>query len=72
MERDFIKSEYHWQQAAMLGNGSGRHNLCWYEYEGKEKGNANRAIKHWIIAAGTGFKDSLDYVRQSFFAGMGD
>ena len=32
----------------MLGDGIARHNLGQYE---AQKGNTNRAVKHWIIAA---------------------
>ena len=49
----------------MLGDGIVRHNLgC---YEGTEKGNVNRAMKDLIIAAGVGYKISLDNARRLFF-----
>ena len=68
MERDLRKTVYHWEQAAMLGNGRARHTLGCIEDE--EKGNTSRAAKkHWIIAAGAGDKDSLDSLRQGFSTG---
>ena len=62
VEGDLGKAVYHWEQAAMLRNCMARHNLGSYE---AGKGNMKRAIKHWIIAAGTGHKKSLDTVRRS-------
>mmetsp|Transcript_11318 Transcript_11318/g.20109 ORF Transcript_11318/g.20109 Transcript_11318/m.20109 type:complete len:290 (-) Transcript_11318:73-942(-) len=66
LERDSKKVIYHYQHAAMGGNEIARNNLGVYE---TEAGNIKRAVKHWMIAAGAGDKDSLGNIRQWFLQG---
>ena len=60
---DKKKAAHHWQIAAMMGKLNARHNLGCYE---AENGNYNRALRHFMIAAKGGYKDSLDAVKQGF------
>jgi len=65
-EMDKKKSKYYWELAAMGGSVHARHNLgC----EERIAGNNHRAMKHFIIAARAGYKDSLDNVRIGFKRG---
>jgi len=65
---DYKKALHHWQQAAMLGGDNrARFNLGLLE---AKSGNVERAMKHWIIAAGTGDKDALDNIRRDYMRGF--
>jgi len=65
-EIDMKKAVHHYQIAAMMGNMLARHNLGYAELENK---NYPRAMRHFMIAAESGLKDSLDMVKQGFTQG---
>eukprot|EP00956_Cyclotella_meneghiniana_P033413 scaffold95825_cov40-Cyclotella_meneghiniana.AAC.1 len=65
-EIDMKKAVHHYQIAAMMGNMLARHNLG---YAGLENKNYPRAMRHFMIAAESGLKDSLDMVKQGFTQG---
>ncbi|KAL7537672.1 hypothetical protein ACHAXR_009267 [Thalassiosira sp. AJA248-18] len=60
MGKDHKKAIYHYQRAAMGGCEVSRHNLGLDEVK---KGNIDRAMKHWMIAAATGCENSLGNIR---------
>lgn len=66
VETNHTKALYHYQQAALGGNELGRHNLGCIE---ANEGNVDRAMKHWMIAAGTGSKESLESIRKEYVNG---
>ncbi|KAL7540101.1 hypothetical protein ACHAXR_009879 [Thalassiosira sp. AJA248-18] len=66
VEKDPKKALYHGQRAAMGGCETSRHDLGCLEKDG---GNIERAMKHWMIAAATGSKDSLENIRKGFLQG---
>jgi TPR repeat protein len=53
VEKDEEKVVHHWEKAAMGGHPEARHNLGCIEQ------NAERAVKHFIIAANLGLQDSM-------------
>ena len=59
-------ARYYYELAAIGGNAYSRHNLGLLEWHA---GNFDRAVKHWMIAAGAGHDDSLTNIRSCFFAG---
>ena len=66
MEVDKEKACHFYELAAMSGDVDARHNLgC---MEGRA-GNHNRAMKHFILSARAGDKDSLNRVKQGFMRG---
>eukprot|EP00956_Cyclotella_meneghiniana_P015152 scaffold22984_cov26-Cyclotella_meneghiniana.AAC.2 len=60
------KAIHHWQIAAMMGQLDSRYNLGMEEIE---KGDYQRAMMHFMIAAKCGCKDSLDIVKKGFRQG---
>ena len=66
VEVDKKKAKHYYELAAMSGDIKARHNLGCSE---GNAGNHRRAMKHLIIAARAGYKDSLDMVRQGYMAG---
>jgi hypothetical protein len=67
VEVDKKKATHYWELAAMNGDVEARHNLGYME---KEAGNHHRAMKHFILAAKAGLKDSLDAIKQGFMIGI--
>lgn len=57
----------HLQQSAIGGLPNARHNLGVDEVD---SGNMDRAVKHWMISAGRGFKYSLENIRDGFMDGF--
>jgi len=55
------KAEHYYELAAMMGNVEARYNLGFQE--GKA-GNMDRAIKHFMIAVGSGCSDSLGMIQK--------
>ena len=55
------KATHYWELAAMVGYATARHNLGAVEFKA---GNIDRAVKHWMISAETGYEDSLKAIRQ--------
>jgi TPR repeat protein len=56
VEKDEKKAVYHYEKAAIGGHPNARHNLGCNE---EEKGNIERAVKHYIIAANLGYEGSM-------------
>ena len=65
VERDAEMMLYHFEEAAIGGHPSARHNLGNVEWN---KGNYERAVKHWIIAASQGF-ESTDILMKKYREG---
>ena len=63
VERDEKKAIYYYELAAMGGHATSRYNLGAFEYNA---GNIDRALKHHMIAAGCGYYDSLENIKQMF------
>ena len=66
VERDTKKAKHYWELAAMGGDVEARHILGNIE---EEAGNMSRAMKHWMISAGSGRDDSLTAIRKCFLNG---
>ena len=67
VELDTKKAKHYWKLAAMNGNVNARFNLGCEELEA---GNHNRAMKHFILSARAGDKESLDSVKTGFMTGL--
>ena len=61
------KARYYHELAAMEGDPFSRHSLGSLE---AKAGNVNRAVKHWMIAAGGGFDESLKAIRSCYMEGL--
>ena len=55
-----------WEEAAMQGHVNSRHNLGKVELTA---GNFDCAVRHFLISAKMGFKESLDGIRVMFASG---
>jgi TPR repeat protein len=66
VERDEKKAVRYWELAAMGGDAKARHNLGVFEVRA---GNTDRALKHFMIGAGSGHTDSLEKIKQMFMNG---
>jgi len=66
VEVDTKKAVYYYELAAMGGVVEARHNLGFREMR---SGNIDRMIKHWMIAAGDGFKNSVENIQTSYKIG---
>ena len=64
---DKKKAKHFYERAVMGGDVGARHNLGIME---GLAGNTKRAMKHLLIAAKSGFIDSLEKVKEGFKAGM--
>ena len=60
------KAMHYYELAAIGGNVKARHNLATEE---KNDGNMNRALKHYIIAVGFGYSNSLKEIREFYVNG---
>ena len=60
---DKKKAEHYWVLAAMFGHVSARYNLGAFE---QHNGNMERALKHWMIAGGSGHDKSLEEIKELF------
>ena len=58
-----MKAKYYWELAAIKGNVNARHNIGTVE---RNAGNYERAMKHYIIAAKSGGKESLHNVKLAY------
>jgi len=66
VERDEKKAIHYWELAAMGGDENGRNNLgCFYS----SAGNYGSAIKHHMIAVGSGYNDSVKQIKQLYSSG---
>ena len=66
VEMDRKKAKHYWELGAMGGNVVARHNLGTFE---NNEGKMDRAVKHWMMAAGAGWDESLASTRQCFMNG---
>lgn len=66
-EADKKKAKYYLELAAINGHIKARHNLGLLE---NWAGNHQCAIKHFMLAARSGFNESLDAIKQGFMDGM--
>jgi TPR repeat protein len=57
---DLKKAKFHWEAAAMVGHELARFNLGLIE----GSGNAERTVKHWMIAASSGCYTSMHALRK--------
>ncbi len=64
--RDMKIAVYHWEEAAIGGHHEARYNLGVHEVN---KGNVQRAVRHYIIAAKLGDDGALDTVKHFFRKG---
>ena len=67
VEKDRKRELHHLKQAAIEGHPDARHNLGCFE---GDNGRADRAAKHFIIAAKLGFEPSLDTLKKAYKAGL--
>ena len=63
VERNEKKAVHYWELAAIRGNVCARYNLGTFE---TGKGNYDRALKHYMIAVGSGHNDSVKTIQQMF------
>jgi len=66
VEVDKMKAWYYLELAAMGGYVMARHNLGLRE---QNKGNMDRALKHYMIAAKSGYKDSFESIKELYSIG---
>ena len=66
VEEDEKKKMFHLEEAAIGGHPKARHNLGVYEVN---RGNTERAVKHFLIAANNGHDDSMKALRELYAAG---
>jgi len=64
--KDVARGVRFYEKAAMAGNMNARHNLGLYELM---KGKYDRAVRHWLISAKMGQKDSLEKIKEIFTRG---
>ncbi len=67
VEKDRVKKMYYLEEAAIGGHPEARHNLGCEEWS---NGNAERAVKHWIIAATQGEEESTKKLMGMFKGGF--
>ena len=67
VEVDKKKAKHYWELAAMNGSVVARHNLG--RMEGRA-GNVHRSMKHFVLAARAGDKDSLGEVKEGYMHGI--
>lgn len=67
VKEDLKKATHHWRLAAIGGHEISRHNLGTRE---ENNGNMDLAMKHYMIAAKSGYEDSLKIVGQGYKAGF--
>ena len=65
--KDKTKALRYWAEAACRGHAPSRHYLGFLE---GEKGNYERAVRHFLISANMGEKVSLDTIKNMFVKGM--
>ena len=63
VEKDDLKGLYHLEEAAIGGHPTARHNLGVYEWN---NGSADRAVKHYIIAANLGLDRSIQELKECY------
>ena len=68
VEKDGGKMLYHAEEAALAGHPDARHRLGAYEWNNNR--NAERAVRHWIIAVTLGYDTSIKALMQAFKQGL--
>ena len=66
VEVDKEKANHYYELAAMAGDACARHNLGNKE---ENAGNMERALKHYMIAAGDGFNESVERIKEMYTNG---
>ena len=66
VQQDIAKADELYRKAAMQGHVVSRNNLGCDEME---KGNYDRAVRHWLISAKMGYKDSLEAIKRMLIGG---
>ena len=66
VERDMKKAKHYYELAAMAGGAQARHNLGALEFYA---GNFDRALKHYMIAAGGGYAKTLNAIKELYTDG---
>ncbi|EJK59631.1 hypothetical protein THAOC_20114, partial [Thalassiosira oceanica] len=67
VQQDKAKAVKFYAKAAMQGHVNSRYNLG--NHEGR-KGNHDRAVRHWLMSAKMGHKDSAGNIKRAFMAGL--
>ncbi|EJK46661.1 hypothetical protein THAOC_34664 [Thalassiosira oceanica] len=67
VQEDKAKAAELYKKAAMQGHTQSRHNLGYLEALG---GNHDRAVRHLLISAKMGYKDSLENIKRMFMKGL--
>ncbi|EJK57415.1 hypothetical protein THAOC_22542 [Thalassiosira oceanica] len=67
VKEDKATAAQFWTKAAMQGHAESRHNLGYHE---GDKGNHDRALKHWLISAKMSLKGSVETIKNMFMAGL--
>ena len=67
VKADKEKATYYWKLAAIRGNVEARHILG---FEEESNGNTERALKHYMIAVGVGYDDSLKRIKELYSYGQ--
>ncbi|EJK50322.1 hypothetical protein THAOC_30725 [Thalassiosira oceanica] len=67
VQQDTVKAVQFYKKSAMQGSAIARHNLGCIE---GEKGNHDRAVRHFLISAKMGLKDSVDNIKMAFAGGL--
>lgn len=67
VEKDENKAIYHWKVAAIGGHERARYYLGALE---RDSGNMNVAMKHFMIAAKSGYDDALKMIRKGYEDGL--
>ena len=60
------KAKHYYELAAMKGDADARYNIATTE---KNTGNMNRALKHYMIAVGSGHSNSLNQIKRLYSIG---
>jgi TPR repeat protein len=66
VKKDKKKAKYYYKLAAIGGEPLARHNLGVFEWDA---GNWERALKHWLVAAGGGYNISLKDIQKLYTNG---
>ena len=67
VQQDMETAAEFYIKAAMQGHVEARHNLGCIE---GHKGNPDRAVRHWLISAKMGVKDSVAAIKKLFVGGL--
>eukprot|EP00986_Skeletonema_menzelii_P004549 scaffold1561_cov129-Skeletonema_menzelii.AAC.2 len=69
VDRDMKKYIYHSEQAAIGGHDTARYNLGVWELWECQKGNIDRAVKHFIISSNLGCNKSIKALKKCYAQG---